>query len=254
MPSTSHALTSLFMLPEAYFATGWQEVLQRAVERMDPSYLAQLHTSSWLPGMSCLFNAFRQPLDHTRYILFGESPYPRAQSANGYAFWDSAVHELWSSTGLAKPVNRATSLRHFIKMLLIAEHGVSFPADQAAIARLPKAAYVTRLDELFSNLLAEGFLLLNASLVFSDHTVRHDAKHWRPFIESILIQLAERSHSMPLILWGKIAQWIDQIAPESFPRLMSEHPYNVSFIHHPAMLDFFRPLQLLQCDRRRPTL
>ncbi|NKB46872.1 MAG: uracil-DNA glycosylase [Legionellales bacterium] len=243
-------------MPETYFAGCWLPVLQHAIEQMDQHYLAQLHTNThWLPGKSCLFNAFRQPLTHTRYILFGESPYPRAQSANGYAFWDSAVQELWSPTGLAKPINRATSLRHFIKMLLIAEHGSSFRADQPAIAQLSKTAYVTRLDELFTNLLAEGFLLLNASLVLSDQPVRYDATQWRPFIQSILTQLVDHtSQPITLILWGKLAQWVDQIAPKTFPRLISEHPYNVSFIHHQAMLDFFRPLQLLQRERRRPML
>ena len=54
--------------------------------------------------------------------------------ANGYAFWDAAVNELWSDNGLSKAVNRATSLRNFIKMLLVTEGALSLgkPLDAPA--------------------------------------------------------------------------------------------------------------------------
>src|SRR5476649_135262 len=99
----------------------WQACLNQALAKMDPDYLAQLyHNSAWLPGHEKIMNAFTLPVNKIKYILLGESPYPRAKSANGYAFWDAAVTDLWSETGLSKPVNRATSLRNFIKMLFIA--------------------------------------------------------------------------------------------------------------------------------------
>ena len=97
----------------------WHQILNKALQQVEPDYLRQLQSSlNWLPGIENLFAAFSQPLSSTRYILLGESPYPRKQSANGYAFWDGAVGSLWSPTGLSKEVNRATSLRNLIKMLL----------------------------------------------------------------------------------------------------------------------------------------
>jgi uracil-DNA glycosylase len=248
------ALTALPILPRAHFAPCWRPILQEAVAQMDHSYLRALDDNHWLPGPASLFNAFCQPVAGIRYILVGESPYPRAQSANGYAFWDSAVHELWSPTGLAKPVNRATSLRNFIKMLLVAEHGSSCAVDQASIAALPKEGYITTVDELFSNMLHEGFLLLNASLVLSQRPVRHDARQWRPFMQSLLHQLTTLPDTITLILWGNVAQAIDAIAPDRFKRLVAEHPYNVSFIHNPDMLHFFHPLHLLLRHRQRPNV
>src|SRR5438477_1070015 len=90
----------------------WHKCLQQGLNLLDKPYLQQISASDdWLPGPDKVFNAFSQPFDNVNYVLFGESPYPRRESANGYAFWDQAVHELWSATGFSKKVNRATSLR-----------------------------------------------------------------------------------------------------------------------------------------------
>ena len=94
----------------------WLPLIEDALTQVNPTYLSHLQDHDWLPGKRSVFNAFSIPLNKTRYILFGESPYPRPASANGYAFWDAAVTNLWSNTGLSKPVNRATSLRHIMKM------------------------------------------------------------------------------------------------------------------------------------------
>ncbi|MCD8542804.1 MAG: hypothetical protein LRY69_05290 [Gammaproteobacteria bacterium] len=95
--------------------------MEQALGRMDEQYLEFLLSDTrWLPGMDKVFNAFMLPFEQVNYILLGESPYPRAASANGYAFWDQSVGEIWSTNGLSKSVNRATSLRNFIKMLLVA--------------------------------------------------------------------------------------------------------------------------------------
>src|SRR3990167_11287507 len=100
----------------------WKACLQRGLAKMSASYLANLQQKeNWLPGPNKIFNGFSLPLHSVKYILFGESPYPRFESANGFAFWDASVKELWSISGLSKKVNRATSLRNIIKMLLVAE-------------------------------------------------------------------------------------------------------------------------------------
>ena len=106
------------------------------------------------------------PVAQTHYVLFGESPYPRAKSANGYAFWDAAVTDLWSESGLSKAVNRATSLRNIIKMLLVAEGKLTLVhTGQADIAKLDKTGLIATNAELFQQFLTHGFLLLNATPV-----------------------------------------------------------------------------------------
>lgn len=224
----------------------WHKIVAQALEQVDKDYLLQLQNSShWLPGINALFAAFSLPLSDTKYILLGESPYPRPESANGYAFWDNSVHNLWSQTGLSKEVNRATSLRNWIKMLLVARGDLQQDRSQAAIATLDKSHYWQTAEQFFISLINKGFLLLNASLVYSEDKVRFHAKHWRPFMHSLLTQLAQYNQTLQLILFGRIAEEIPEAS--FFSCLIAEHPYNLSFISNPMVLEFFKPLDLLSC-------
>lgn len=226
----------------------WQECIARGLAQLDPAYVKQLSLDTeWLPGPDKIFNAFSIPMDSVNFVLFGESPYPRPQSANGYAFWDAAVKEIWSPTGLSKPVNRATSLRHLIKMLLIAE-GVLENTDtsQPAIANVDKKKFVHTGEELFRNFIKAGFLLMNTTLVLHALYPQHDAKAWRPFVAEVLHCLVEKRPHIQFILLGKIANTINPLIKDvHIKRTYAEHPYNISFIHNPKILDFFRPLHLI---------
>lgn len=222
----------------------WQPVLTTALASMDEIYLEKLTLNAdWLPGRDKLFAAFSQPITRLRFILLGESPYPRAASANGYAFWDNAVHDIWSTKGLSKEVNRATSLRNMVKTMLVARDDLKDDLSQDAIARLDKTLYCQTAEQLFKSFIDHGFLLLNATLVYSPQEVRYHAKQWRPFISSILMQLKSVMPSLTLLLFGRIAAEV----PEAgyFSCLRCEHPYNLSFIRNPDVLAFFKPLNLL---------
>ncbi|HEV2613812.1 MAG TPA: uracil-DNA glycosylase [Gammaproteobacteria bacterium] len=214
----------------------WEKLLFQAIQTVDPRYLDSLTKDAhWLPGEKNLFNAFSIPLPKVKRILLGESPYPRVQSANGYAFWDAAVGNIWAEESkLSKSVNRATSLRNFMKMLLKANNGK------------PKACVQT-LPELFQNLLSHGFLLLNASLVLHpERKVKIDAKYWQSFIQIILNNLYEHNPEIELVLLGKIAQQITPLLKHPFKIIQAEHPYNLSFIDNPLVIAYFTPLKLLE--------
>ncbi|MHB1221743.1 MAG: uracil-DNA glycosylase family protein [Gammaproteobacteria bacterium] len=232
----------------------WKPCLKKGLAAMDPSYLDHLtHTLNWLPGPEKIFSAFSLPLDQVNYVLFGESPYPRAKSANGYAFWDAAVKELWSPTGLSKPVNRATSMRNILKMLLIAE-GLLPPnnTSQEAIANIDKTHLIQTNDAFFNNMLNHGFLLLNATLVLQETGApQKDARAWYPFIKEVTTTILTERPKVELILLGRIANTIDALLPPiRVKKLYAEHPYNLSFIHHPQVIDFFKPLHLLTLSNK----
>lgn len=230
----------------------WQACLQRAVAKVDDNYLQSLAQSSdWLPGHKQIFNAFRQPINNINYVLFGESPYPRRESANGYAFWDAAVHELWSPTGLNKKVNRATSLRNLIKMLLVASGRLDpMHTSQTDIANIDKANLIQTNDKLFENFIEHGFLLLNATPVLQPRKVstpKKDARAWYPFTQELLRCLLETRPQVEFILLGNIANTIDAlITKPGINKLYAEHPYNHSFITNKKVLNFFRPFGLLE--------
>jgi uracil-DNA glycosylase len=215
----------------------WKNLFSQALETVNPDYLDSLMTeTNWLPGKENIFKAFSVPLPNVKRVLLGESPYPRVQSANGYAFWDNVVGEIWADPDglkLSKSVNKATSLRNFFKMLIKANNGKPDNCIQT-------------LSELFQNLLNHGFLLLNASLVLHpDRKVKEDAKHWRPFIQTVLNNLYEANSNIELVLFGKIAQEILPLINYPFKIIQAEHPYNLSFIDNQVVQDYFRPLKLL---------
>lgn len=242
--------------------TSWHDILREgllAIIKADPAYLNKLAASDYVPTQGRLFAAFAQPLDYVRYVLVGEGPYPRQESATGFSFMDGAVLSLWSAGhtgGLSKQVNRATSLRNFIKMLLVADGKLSADATGndamakvAVSARAIGSPLIQTLSHLQSNLHHQGFLLLNASLVFrADVPPVKDARAWQPFLNVVLTALSTRVKVTPtLVLWGKIAQQLEAVTVlDQFPKIISEHPYNLSFIHNKLMQDLFRPMHLLR--------
>ena len=253
------------MIPESFLsaiqlaAPCWRPVLKSGLETMnavEPAYLPSLAQDEYLPTQARLFAAFAQPLEQVRYVLVGEGPYPREQSATGFCFMDGAVDDLWSEQGLSKRVNRATSLRNFMKMLMVAEGLLSVDATKgemiagvSATARAKGSGFIQTLPDLQNNLMDEGFLLLNAALVFRTEVApAKDAKAWRPLISVVLESLLERRDQPPptLVLWGKIAQWLEELEPVAgFPKAVAEHPYNLSFIAHSGMQTLFGPMKLL---------
>ena len=244
MPGLTRILAQNLVHPD------WRPILEPALASVNRQYLESLmQDSRWLPGADRLLAAFRRNLDGVRYVLLGESPYPRPESANGIAFYDASVDGLWSPQGLSKAVNRATSLRNLLKTMLIAEGRINKDADgkitQTAIADLNKEGMIQSLPELFANLERAGFLMLNATPVL--HPLRkpnQEAVYWQPFVEAVLHGLASRP--ITLILWGQIAAVIEKMpASQSFNKLVCEHPYNISFIDNPQMRSLFGDLRLL---------
>jgi uracil-DNA glycosylase len=263
MPNTiPSAFLDMLQLAHA----SWRGILRdglKAVAEASPDYLPTLAEDDYLPRGGRIFAAFAQPIDAVRYVLVGEGPYPRAESATGVCFMDGAVHLLWSEKGLSKQVNRATSLRNFMKMLLVADGQLKLGNTSgeemtriALQARSDVSPFIQTLDELQDNLTRDGFLLLNASLVFRPHVPpQKDAKAWQPFLQIILTALLEHANgkkrSPPtLVLWGKIAEQLKAVpANASFPKAVAEHPYNLTFIGNPVMLELFGPMDLL---KKRP--
>jgi uracil-DNA glycosylase len=232
----------------------WRPHLLKGLEGVaaaNPAYLPALAADQYLPTGQRLFAAFALPLPDVRYVLVGEGPYPRAESATGVCFMDGAVGDLWSEAGLSKPVNRATSLRNFMKMLLVADGQLS-AGDTGGAALAPVAAKarengaIQTLAQLQDNLTRHGFLLLNAALVFRPHVPPAiEARAWLPFLRTVLGALA--GTGAKLVLWGKIAEQLKKL-PEcaALEQVCSEHPYNLSFITHGGMHELFGPMKLLR--------
>ncbi|MGN0918539.1 MAG: uracil-DNA glycosylase [Oxalobacter sp.] len=240
----------------------WQNILKQglnAILENTPDYLDTLIEGDFLPTQGRLFAAFSLPVDHVRYILMGEGPYPREASASGYCFMDGAVQELWSDEGLSKPVNRAVSLRNFIKMLLVADRYLQ-PDDtgkeamKCFVKTVLKSGrtFIQTGQQLQANMIQNGFLLLNAALVFRKNVpAAKETRYWQPFLNIVLETLADRQvgqiQPVTLVLWGKMAERFQpRFEGMGYQIAVSEHPYNLSFIGNAAMQSLFRPLNLLK--------
>jgi len=238
----------------------WRPLLVKGLEAMmaaTPDYLPQLAQDQYLPTEQRLFAAFALPLNKVKYVLVGEGPYPRAESATGVCFMDGAVGSLWSEEaggGLSKPVNKATSLRNFMKMLLVADgqlqlENTAGEAMAAVSAQARSGTHILTLADMQRKLTEQGFLLLNASLVFRSHVApAKDAKAWLPFFETVMAGLAAQAATVPtMVLWGKIAELLAKLpVMKDFPQITAEHPYNLSFIGNKDMHTLFQPMQLLR--------
>ena len=228
--------------------SSWKESIHAAYTSLSEGYRAYLEQDQdYFPSQNQYLNAFTTlPKEKVRYILFGQDPYPREESAIGYAFIDGKVTNLFSDSGLSKEVNRATSLRNFIKMVLVARGDLTLgDTSQEAIAQVDKTVLIKTVQELKDNFENNGVLLLNTSLIFSSKTEsRAHIKAWRPFVERLLAEIREVNPT--LILFGTHAKALKKLKGiEDFHTIELEHPYNHTFISNPEALKLFAPMNLL---------
>ncbi len=226
----------------------WRSILQDALNALDKEYLNfLLEDKTFFPDIYTFLNPFKTlPLQKVKYILFGQDPYPRKESAIGYAFIDARVKEIFSKKGLSKEVNRATSLRNFIKMLLLCEGLLDSDISQGAIAKLDTKDLCNSIMDIKDNFEKNGVLLLNMALIFTKKKEsRHHLKVWRAFVQSLLCSIGELD--IKLILFGSVAKDIDKLeCSKMFDKFFFVHPYNVSFIRDKEVHRLFKSMNLIK--------
>jgi uracil-DNA glycosylase len=227
----------------------WQPLLDEAYASLSKEYKIFLENDTdYFPTKQNYFNAFKTlEKENVKYILFGQDPYPRKQSAGGYAFIDTNVKTLFSSKGLSKEVNKATSLRNFIKMALVASGDLTIEdTSQDAIVEVDKSQKIDSIDDLRQSFERNGVLLLNTALIFTDKksSTKH-VKAWREFMKALLQGL--EAEKIKLILFGTHAKELKKQLPlEKFESIELEHPYNHTFITNPKALKLFGEMKLLE--------
>jgi uracil-DNA glycosylase len=227
----------------------WSKIIAKAYASLSEEYRDFLETDDgYFPDKANYLNAFKTlPRESVKYILFGQDPYPREESAGGYAFIDEKVKTLFSEKGLSKEVNRATSLRNFIKMALVARGDLcTSDTSQSAIASLDKRNLIDTIEALRINFEKNGVLLLNTALIFTDkQSSNRHIRAWQPFMDSLLNDL--RKDAPKLILFGTHAQALKKRLPlADFETIEMEHPYNHTFISNKNVQNLFRPMNLLE--------
>jgi len=226
----------------------WKNIIENSLSSLDPSYRNFLsHDKEYFPNKENFLNAFKTlPLTNTKYILFGQDPYPRVESASGYAFIDMKVKTLFlENGGFSKEVNKATSLRNMMKMFLLCEGKLKDDFSKEAVKKVDTSKYINSIEELKKNFEKNGVLLLNTALIFtSKEDTKYHAKMWKPFIQTLLKQIS--NHDIKLILFGNISKEISKFeVSKNFQQILLPHPYNISFITHHDTKKLFCPMHLL---------
>jgi len=225
----------------------WHTILRASLEALPKEYQEFLHhDKSYFPDKENFLNAFTLPLSQTKYILFGQDPYPRRESAIGYAFIDAKVKNLYGDKGLSKEVNRATSLRNFMKMAFLCEGELKDDFSKEAVIMIDKTPYISSIMTLKENFEKNGVLLLNMALVFT--TKEESKKHvkvWNAFVKRLLKEL--KNEKIELILFGKMAEVLARFEEaKSFKTHTMPHPYNIGFITDERAHRLFKPMHLLR--------
>ena len=227
----------------------WDPILLPALEALDGSYREFVMAGEgYIPSQDRLLAAFSTLApDQVHYLLFGQDPYPRSESAIGYAFIDGGVERIFSPTGLDRRINRATSLRNFVKMALVADGRLDErDTSQPAIAALEKKDLIDSMDALRRNFERNGVLLLNTALLFTDKEAsKQHIKAWKGFVEVLLQGLV--AWDPTLILFGTHAKAIEKLhAANGMKKIALEHPYNTTFITNPDAHALFGPMTLFK--------
>ena len=146
------------------------------------------------PHKDDIFNVFKYPVWHYKYVWLGQSPYPNIKDANGYAFA--------SRDSENKPV--------------------SLKAIEEAIRRDCKINGGFKSNDL-SSLIGQGVMLLNCSLTYNKTTGKPHLDVWKPFIEFV-IKTMNRKYEVSYILFGSDAKSFKPVINPNHIVFICQHP------------------------------
>lgn len=224
------------------------QVLETLPERKVKEMNIILQDKTLIPKKEKIFNGYNISVEDLKFIIVGESPYPREESATGHAFIDGGVKNIWSSEGLSKEVNKATSLRNLFKTALVAD-GFTIPEKtrKQDIKKIENKIFVQTMTDLHRNLNNNGVALLNMCLSLRGGKVNaSDVLLWENIMDRFLLNIVIKNPNVILVLWGNIAKRVKKLNSFSyFQYIESEHPYNNSFIDNKKMQHFLKEINFL---------
>ncbi|SDL30274.1 Uracil DNA glycosylase [Nonomuraea maritima] len=176
----------------------WLPLLRPVIEAQPdaPAFIGQERGSGIVPVRELTFQALKPNPPHKwKVVVFGQNPYPRAESATGIAMFDNTFHN-WADSTFGKVI----TIRCIIKAAAMWKHGIPKKTPIAAIRALLKEHDTVQPPEWFQAMLTQGVLLLNAALTASGDgalpTDRHTA-FWRPVVEKIVEEILRAKQEAP---------------------------------------------------------
>ncbi|MET9930941.1 MULTISPECIES: ADP-ribosyltransferase domain-containing protein [unclassified Streptomyces] len=179
-----------------------------------------------VPVRELTFQALKPHPPHKwKVVVFGQNPYPRAESATGIAMFDNTFGD-WKDSQFG----RVVSIRCVIKAAAMWKYGIVKKTPIADVRALLAKEDTVRPPEWFQAMLTQGVLLLNASLTASADgavpTERHTA-FWRPVAEQIVEEIlrakqeaGEEDRGVVFAWWGAHARSLKRVVQ----RLEKKYP------------------------------
>ncbi|MER7212495.1 MULTISPECIES: ADP-ribosyltransferase domain-containing protein [Streptosporangium] len=233
-PNDPLALAELFAGGE-----DWLPLLKPVIEQQPgrDQFIGPNRDPQIVPVRELTFQALKpNPPHRWKVVVFGQNPYPRAESATGIAMFDNTFHD-WSDSQFGKVV----SIRCIIKAAAMWKYGIPKKTPIADIRALLKEHETVQPPEWFQAMLTQGVLLLNAALTVSGDGAMGTARHtgfWKPVVETIVEEILkakrdaedEEDRGIVFAWWGAHARNLKAIVQ----RLERKYPeVTVWHIDHP---------------------
>lgn len=222
----------------------WLPLLKPVIEKLPKAatFLGPGRDRRIVPVRELTFQALKpNPPEKWKVVIFGQTPYPRVESATGIAMFDNAFHA-WSDPGFMK----CASMRNILKAGLIWGDHATPDTTQKELPALLKKHNVVPPAEWFQAVLSQGVLLVDAAL--TRHTddsipVADHVAFWEPVAEAIVSAIlsaketaAPEHRGVVFAWWGAHARGLRAMVE----RLAARHP-SVPVRHvdhwHPAARD-----------------
>ncbi|MGA5194585.1 ADP-ribosyltransferase domain-containing protein [Streptomyces exfoliatus] len=190
-----------------------------------------------VPVRELTFQALKpHPPQKWKVVVFGQNPYPRAESATGIAMFDNTFND-WKDSQFG----RVVSMRCIIKAAAMWKYGIVKKTPIADVRTLLKKEDTVQPPEWFQAMLTQGVLLLNASLTASTDGAMPTDLHtsfWRPVAEQIVEEILrakqdaeeEEDRGVVFAWWGAHARSLKRVVQ----RLEKKYPgVEVRHLDHP---------------------
>ncbi|MGW0964224.1 ADP-ribosyltransferase domain-containing protein [Streptomyces gelaticus] len=180
-----------------------------------------------VPVRELTFQALKpHPPEKWKVVVFGQNPYPRAESATGIAMFDNTFND-WKDSQFG----RVVSIRCLIKAAAMWKYGIVKKTPIADVRALLKKEDTVQPPEWFQAMLTQGVLLLNASLTASADGATATDRHttfWRPVAEQIVEEILrakqdaveEDDRGVVFAWWGAHARSLKRVVQ----RLEKKYP------------------------------
>ena len=138
-------------------------------------------------------------------VIFGQNPYPRAESATGIAMFDNSFAD-WKDSQFG----RVMSMRCIIKAAAMWKHRVPKQTSVADLRKLLARHNTVQPPGWFQAMLTQGVLLLNAALTASSDGLLSTEQHtafWRPVVEKIVEEILRSKQNADAKDRGVVFAW-----------------------------------------------